>query len=63
METVDAGISETGVILAALANTDLTKRMTGTYQGAFDKLKSDTNAVADMLTEIVGQLKSTLGAA
>src|SRR5690606_36202035 len=29
------------------------------YEGAFLKLKDDTNAVADKLTDIVGQLRST----
>jgi len=57
--TVDRGLSETGAVLAALADTDLTKRMQGDYEGAFARLKSDTNAVADKLSEIVGQLKET----
>ncbi len=57
--TVDRGLSETGEVLASLADTDLTKRMHGDYQGAFARLKNDTNAVADKLSEIVGQLKET----
>ncbi|MGV8834313.1 MAG: methyl-accepting chemotaxis protein [Devosia sp.] len=59
VETVDRGIDETGEVLSALADTDLTKRMRGEYHGAFAKLKADTNAVADKLTEVVGQLKDT----
>ncbi|WP_375599146.1 methyl-accepting chemotaxis protein [Devosia sp. Naph2] len=59
VETVDRGVSETGTVLSALANTDLTQRMQGDYQGAFARLKADTNAVADKLTEIVGQLRDT----
>jgi methyl-accepting chemotaxis protein len=59
VETVDRGMGETGKVLAALAETDLTLRVEGEFEGAFDKLKSDTNAVADKLTEIVGQLKMT----
>ena len=59
VETVDRGMGETGGVLAALADTNLTQRVNGTYQGAFDKLKTDTNAVADKLTEIVGQLRQT----
>ena len=59
VETVDRGIGETGQVLAALADTNLTKRMAGNYQGAFAKLKGDTNAVADKLTEVVTQLRST----
>jgi methyl-accepting chemotaxis protein len=59
VETVDRGIGETGEVLAALADTNLTKRMAGDYQGSFAKLKGDTNAVADKLTEVVTQLRST----
>ncbi|SEQ27808.1 Methyl-accepting chemotaxis protein [Devosia sp. YR412] len=59
--TVDRGVSETGVVLASLADTDLTKRMRGQYHGAFAQLQADTNAVADKLTDIVGQLKDTSG--
>ncbi|MBU1175097.1 MAG: HAMP domain-containing protein, partial [Alphaproteobacteria bacterium] len=59
VDTVDRGLDETGKVLAALADTDLTQRVAGSYQGAFDKLKTDTNAMADKLVEIVGQLKQT----
>ncbi len=59
VETVDRGIGETGAVLAGLAHADLTPRMRGQYQGAFARLQSDTNAVADKLSEIVGQLKTT----
>ena len=59
VDTVDRGLGETGDVLAALAKTDLTRRVEGRYQGAFDKLKQDTNAVAEKLGDIVGQLKET----
>jgi methyl-accepting chemotaxis protein len=59
VETVDRGIGETGRVLAALAKTDLLPRVTGDYDGAFAALKNDTNAVADRLTQIVRQLKTT----
>ncbi len=59
VETVHRGLDETGRVLSALANTDLTTRMVGDFAGAFEKLKTDTNAVADKLTEILTQLKST----
>jgi methyl-accepting chemotaxis protein len=59
VETVDRGLGETGAVLASLANTDLTQRMQGDYQGAFARLKADTNAVAEKLTDIVGQLRDT----
>ena len=59
VETVDGGLSETGEVLAALADTDLTKRMHGSYSGSFAKLQADTNAVGDKLTEVVTQLRET----
>jgi methyl-accepting chemotaxis protein len=59
VETVDRGLNETGTVLAALAETDLTKRMVGDYSGAFAQLQTDTNRVADSLTEIVTRLRST----
>ena len=59
VETVDRGLGETGEVLAALADTDLTKRMHGEYAGAFASLKTSTNRVAETLTEIVGRLKKT----
>ena len=33
VETVDRGIAETGAVLAALAQTDLTQRVNGDYRG------------------------------
>jgi methyl-accepting chemotaxis protein len=46
-------------VLSALADTNLTLRVQGNYDGAFAKLKADTNAVGDKLTDIVGQLRDT----
>ncbi|MDB5529439.1 MAG: hypothetical protein JWR51_2542 [Devosia sp.] len=57
--TVDTGLSETSGVLAAIARAELDRRVMGEYKGAFGKLKGDTNAVADRLTEIVTQLKTT----
>ncbi|MFB9141005.1 methyl-accepting chemotaxis protein, partial [Maritalea porphyrae] len=59
VETVDRGVTETGEVLAALANTDLTKRMEGDYQGSFLQLKNDTNRVGDKLTEVISSLRET----
>ena len=59
VETVDGGLSETSRVLASLAKADLTEKVTGSYSGAFGQLKDDTNAVADKLAEIVGQLRQT----
>ncbi|MBU1307037.1 MAG: cache domain-containing protein [Alphaproteobacteria bacterium] len=57
--TVESGLTETGRVLKALANTDLTERVEGHYEGAFADLQADTNAVADRLTNVVERLKTT----
>ncbi|MGV8853643.1 MAG: methyl-accepting chemotaxis protein [Devosia sp.] len=59
VKTVEGGLMETGRVLKALANTDLTERMEGSYQGAFAHLQADTNAVADRLTDVVNRLQNT----
>jgi methyl-accepting chemotaxis protein len=59
VETVDRGLGETGAVLAALAEADLTHRMQGDYQGSFAKLKTDTNAVAEKLSDVIGKLRVT----
>ena len=59
--TVQRGLDETGRVLEAVANTDLTQRVAGQYEGAFLGLKVNTNAVADKLTEIITQLQGTSG--
>jgi methyl-accepting chemotaxis protein len=57
--TVDRGIGETGRVLAAVASTDLSRRVPGEHQGAFAELQLNTNAVADRLSDIVGRLRET----
>ena len=59
LETVSSGLGEAGEVLATLARTDLTKRMEGTYHGAFARLRDDINSVGEKLTEIVTQLRQT----
>jgi methyl-accepting chemotaxis protein len=61
VSTFNRGVTEIGQVLGAMADTDLTQRMEGDYEGAFATLKSDINAVADKLTEVIGQLRHTSG--
>ena len=61
VETVERGLGETGQVLSALANTDLTRRVTGDYEGAFGRLRDDTNDVCDTLSDIIGRLRATSG--
>ncbi|WP_246778394.1 methyl-accepting chemotaxis protein [Maritalea myrionectae] len=59
VETVDRGLQETGSVLSAMANTDLSHRVEGDYRGSFLQLKNDTNAVGEKLSQVIGQLRST----
>jgi len=59
VEVVDRSVSETGEVLSALAQTDLTKRVHGEYAGALEQLKRDTNAVAENLTDAVSKIRTT----
>ncbi|MEI8394563.1 MAG: methyl-accepting chemotaxis protein [Rhodospirillaceae bacterium] len=55
-DTVQAAIIDIAWVLGALAEGDLSQRITKEYQGAFDRLKSDVNATSSKLGEIVGQI-------
>ncbi len=56
---VEGALREAGTVLSAVADTDLTRRVEGQYEGAFGALKTDINRVADRLTGIVEQLRDT----
>jgi len=59
VETVDRGLADTGRVLSALADTDLTLRIDDHYEGAFGRLADDTNAVSEKLAAIVGEIRGT----
>ena len=61
MGIVHRGLTETGAVLAALADADLSRRMEGDFKGAFAKLASDINKVTDRLSDIVTQLRTASG--
>jgi methyl-accepting chemotaxis protein len=61
VERVDAGLGATADVLAAMAETDLTQRVEGEFSGAFDRLKTDTNRVAERLGAVMSQLRDTSG--
>lgn len=57
VETVERNLGETGHVLAAIANADLTLRMHGEFQGAFGELRDDLNTVGERLTATVSSLR------
>jgi methyl-accepting chemotaxis protein len=56
---VEQGLRETDAVLAALADKDLSRRMTGEHRGAFKRVKYSINAVIDSLTVVMSGLKGT----
>ncbi|WP_404342063.1 methyl-accepting chemotaxis protein [Pseudoalteromonas mariniglutinosa] len=56
---VDDAITDTGNMLDALANGDLSKRIQQEYQGSFERLKRDANATADKLTEVINRINTS----
>jgi methyl-accepting chemotaxis protein len=57
MQTAQAGLSDVGRVLNALAGGDLTQRIDAQYQGTFGALKDDANRTVQSLGEIVGRIR------
>ncbi len=62
METCQTGLDEVSHVLGRIAQGDLTIRMQGAYEGAFERIKNDCNATVDQLSTIVGDIRETTGA-
>ncbi|KZN30520.1 hypothetical protein N480_06065 [Pseudoalteromonas luteoviolacea S2607] len=61
LDTVEVALDDVMQMLGSLAHGDLSKRITNDYQGKFGKLKEDTNATADKLTEIISSIRTSAG--
>jgi methyl-accepting chemotaxis protein len=61
VSSFDRGLSEVGAVLGAMAQTDLTARVTGEYEGALALLKQNVNSVADRLSSVLSQVRQTSG--
>jgi methyl-accepting chemotaxis protein len=62
VETSERGIDDIAEVLKALAEGDLTRSMTGNYEGRFAELRDDTNATVERLKEIVAQIREATDA-
>jgi len=67
-EGVNGLVGQTGValkdvagVLSAVAQGDLTRRITGDYAGLFGQLKTDVNRTADKLFEVVSNINDAAG--
>jgi methyl-accepting chemotaxis protein len=59
LETSDTGLNEVARVLQALAEGNLTERITGQYGGTLASLKDNSNITVTRLHEMVGAIKST----
>jgi methyl-accepting chemotaxis protein len=57
MQVSDTGLNEVVRVLGALAKGDLTEKITNDYQGTFGRLKDDSNATVEQLSQIIGQIR------
>jgi methyl-accepting chemotaxis protein len=59
LETSDAGLNDVARVLQALAQGNLTERITGQYGGTLASLKDNSNLTVTRLHEMVSAIKST----
>jgi methyl-accepting chemotaxis protein len=59
VENVDRGLTETGSIIALLADGDLTRKMTGNFEGAFADLQKNVNATFDALAGMISNVRGS----
>ncbi len=59
VENVDHGLGEAGSAVALLAGGDLTRRMTGHFEGAFAELQKNVNATFEALSGIIGNVRGS----
>ncbi|WP_305067675.1 methyl-accepting chemotaxis protein [Lysobacter sp. GX 14042] len=57
MASADRGLDEVGVLLAAMAEGDLTRRAEAGLPGRFGKLVGDANHTVERLADIVGRIR------
>ena len=59
MQTVADGVRETGAVVAALAEGDLSRRMNGRFAGAFAELQRNVNATMEKLETLIGAIAAS----
>ncbi|MFZ3018192.1 MAG: methyl-accepting chemotaxis protein, partial [Gallionella sp.] len=57
-DTVDGALKDTVRVATALANGDLSQKVTKEYPGMFGQTKQGVNGTVDALTKIVGEIKA-----
>ena len=62
-DTVDTAFNDTIRVAQALAQGDLSQKVTREYQGAYNQVKVSVNTTADSLTQIVAEIQRIVEAA
>ena len=62
LDAVTTPLHEAQEILTALASGDLTKQMTGAYQGEFEQMKTSLNTAITQLTDTVSRVREAVEA-
>ena len=62
-DTVDTAFNDTIRVAQALAQGDLSQKVTRDYQGAYNQVKVSVNTTADSLTQIVAEIQNIVEAA
>jgi methyl-accepting chemotaxis protein len=61
LETVDAGIAETGRVIRHMSEGDLTEAMQGKFKGAFAELQTSVNTTIEHVAKLVGEIQAAAG--
>ncbi len=59
LDAIIVPITEAMDVLSAIANGDLTRSITGDYQGKFLELKNSVNGTVEKLSEIIGEVRGS----
>ncbi|MEA9588048.1 methyl-accepting chemotaxis protein [Xanthomonas sp. WHRI 10064A] len=59
MATADSNLAKFSQLLRAIADGDLTMRMSGNFHGVFAAMRDDANSTVHRLTDIVSQIQTT----
>ncbi len=62
LQTSEHGLGDVARVLSAVAQGDLTQRMTRDYHGLFGKVKDSVNASSDNLTRVIEEVRSAASA-
>jgi methyl-accepting chemotaxis protein len=62
MDTSEQGLGDVAQVLAAVAEGDLTQRITRDYQGLFGKVKDSVNTSSDNLTRVMQEVRAAADA-